>query len=248
MSGAEVGTRSAVVTGGVSGIGAAVAHRLAAEGIRVVVVDLASPTEEIDGVSYLQGSSDDEDVLYRAVQQAQESADVFTTFVSCAGLSRPGPSMTYSVADWQQLIDIDLSAVFLGARQAAPAMTSGGSIIAIASVQGHLGFGGRAAYSAAKAGVIGLARSLAIEWAPLGIRVNTVSPGYIATDMVKRNMDSGALDPTELLNRIPARRLGTPTEVAEVVAFLASPQAEYITGVDILVDGGLAAFGLATTF
>lgn len=244
MSASEGGAWSALVTGGVSGIGAAVVERLVSAGGQVIVVDLASPSEPIDGVAYVQGSSDDETVLEHATRLARDAAPL-TTFVACAGVSRPGPSMTYSTADWQQLIDVDLSAIFVGARIAARAMTHGGSIIAIGSVHAHLGFGGRAAYSAAKAGVLGMSRSLAIEWAPLGIRVNTVSPGYVATDLVSRNLQSGALDETTLLNRIPAKRLGTPAEVAEVVWFLASPQAAYITGVDILIDGGLAAFGLA---
>jgi len=235
---------SAVVTGGSNGIGAAVVRRLTEGGVRVVVVDLAEPADGVDGVRYLQGSAGDEEVLGSAVALAQGAADRFTTFVACAGISRPGSSLSYSVPDWQMLIDVDLTSVFLGARRAAQGMVGGGSIIAIASVHAHLGFGGRAAYSAAKAGVIGLARSLAIEWAPLEIRVNTISPGYIATELVERNIASGAVSEAELLSRIPSRRLGTPDEVAEAVWFLASPQSRYITGVDLLVDGGMAAFGL----
>ncbi len=238
------GSVSAIVTGGAQGIGAAVTQRLAQAGLKVVVVDLAKPNVSVAGAHYAQGSAGDEDVLDLAIAEAQRDSDRLGVFVACAGLSRPGPSATYALADWDALLDINLGAVFKGARQAAANMSAGGSIIAIASVHAHLGFGGRAAYSASKAGVIGLARSLAVEWAPQGIRVNTVSPGYIATDLVTRNIESGALNKEQLLARIPAFRLGSPAEVAEAVWFLASPQSAYVTGTDLLIDGGMAAFGL----
>jgi NAD(P)-dependent dehydrogenase (short-subunit alcohol dehydrogenase family) len=142
-------------------------------------------------------------------------------------------------------MDINLSAVFFGSRAAAARMPDGGSIVAIASVAAHIGFGGRAAYCASKSGLTGMVRSLAVEWAPRGIRVNSVSPGYTATEMVTRNVASGAVNETQLLDRIPAGRLGTPQEMAEAVWFLGSPASSYVTGTDILVDGGMAAYGLA---
>lgn len=237
-------TTSAVVTGGSNGIGAAVVARLLRAGVPVVQIDLAAPDGEASAAHHVQGSSGDVDVIDRAIEMAKGMADRVGVFVACAGVSRPGDSLDYPVSDWQRMIDVNLSAVFFGARLAAEAMVDGGSIVAIASVHAHLGFGGRAAYCASKAGVVGLVRSLAVEWAPQGIRVNSVSPGYTATELVTRNIASGALDEGELLARIPVHRLGTPEEMAEAVWFLGSPASSYITGTDILVDGGLAAYGL----
>jgi NAD(P)-dependent dehydrogenase (short-subunit alcohol dehydrogenase family) len=192
----------------------------------------------------VRGDSGDVDALQRAVKLASGLADQFGVFVACAGVSKPGDSFDYAPADWERILGVNLSSVFFGARLAAESMATGGSIVALASIHAHVGFGGRAAYSASKAGVVGLVRSLAIEWAPRGIRVNSVSPGYTATQLVKANLESGALNESELLGRIPAHRLGTPEEVAEAVWFLASPNSSYITGTDLVVDGGLAAYGL----
>jgi NAD(P)-dependent dehydrogenase (short-subunit alcohol dehydrogenase family) len=237
-------TMSAVVTGGSHGIGAAVVDRLLRAGVAVVQIDRVAPTGGPSPAYHVQGSAGDVGAVGHAIELAEGLADRFGVFVACAGVSRPGDSMGYPTEDWEELIDTNLTAVFVGARRAAPAMAPGGSIVAIASVHAHLGFGGRAAYCASKAGVLGLVRSLAVEWAPRGIRVNSVSPGYTATELVTRNIASGALDEGQLLARIPARRLGTPEEVAEVVWFLGSPSSSYVTGTDILVDGGLAAYGL----
>jgi NAD(P)-dependent dehydrogenase (short-subunit alcohol dehydrogenase family) len=240
----DAGRPAAVVTGGSNGIGRAVVAKLLCEGVPVTVVDLQSPSSTESGLRHVQGSAADRQVLRAAFEEASTMADRVGIFVACAGISRPGPSLTYSVADWNAIIDLDLGAVFTGACIAAAQMGPGGSIVAIGSVQARLGFGGRAAYSAAKAGVTGLVRSLAVEWAHLGVRVNSISPGYIATELVARNMASGALDERELLARIPAGRLGNPEEIADAVWFLSSRQSTYITGTDILVDGGMGAYGL----
>jgi NAD(P)-dependent dehydrogenase (short-subunit alcohol dehydrogenase family) len=236
---------SAVVTGGSNGIGAAVVQRLTQAGVAVVNLDIAQPTDQSSAKAFVEGSSGDIDVLGHAITEAEAIADRFAIFVACAGVSRPGDSLDYEVSDWQRIMDINLSAVFFGSRAAAARMPHGGSIIAIASVAAHIGFGGRAAYCASKSGLTGMIRSLAVEWAPRGIRVNSVSPGYTATDMVSRNVASGAVNETQLLDRIPAGRLGTPQEMAEAVWFLGSPASSYVTGTDILVDGGMAAYGLA---
>jgi NAD(P)-dependent dehydrogenase (short-subunit alcohol dehydrogenase family) len=236
---------SAVVTGGSNGIGAAVVDRLTKAGVSVVNLDIVEPTDYNNAAVHVEGSSGDSDALHHAITEAEARADRFLIFVACAGVSRPGDSIDYEVSDWHRIVDVNLSAVFFGSRAAAARMTHGGSIVAIGSVAAHIGFGGRAAYCASKSGLVGMMRSLAVEWAPRGIRVNSVSPGYTATELVSRNVESGALNQTELLGRIPAGRLGTPQEMAEAVWFLASPASAYVTGIDILVDGGMAAYGLA---
>jgi NAD(P)-dependent dehydrogenase (short-subunit alcohol dehydrogenase family) len=150
----------------------------------------------------------------------------------------------YPLQAWDQILAVDLTAAFLGARAACRRMPGGGSIVMISSVNGHLGFGGRAAYCAAKAGVQGLVRSLAVEWAPLGVRVNAVSPGTIATEMQAKFLDTGYASAELFLSRIPMGRFGQPHEIADAVLFLCSPRSSYITGVVLPVDGGWLANGL----
>ena len=161
-----------------------------------------------------------------------------------AGLARPGPSVDFPLAAWDQLLAVHLTAAFIGARQAFQRMPGGGAIVMISSVNGHLGFGGRAAYCAAKAGVQGLVRSLAVEWAPQGVRVNAVSPGTIATEMQVKFMETGYASPELFLSRVPMKRFGEPREIADAVHFLCSPRSSYITGVVLPVDGGWVAHGL----
>lgn len=235
---------SAIVTGGSQGIGRAVSRRLRDAGYEVVQIDLSAPAETEDGIRHLAGSSGDPDVLDRAIAAATEDGRALAAFVPVAGISRPGPSTTYPIADWRSMLEINLEAVFEGCRRSAAAMPDGGAIVTIASVAAHVGFAGRAAYAASKAGIVGLTRSLAVEWAGQGIRVNSVSPGYTATALVERNLASGALVADELTSRIPLRRLARPEEIAEAVGFLASPAASYITGADLIVDGGMAVDGL----
>jgi NAD(P)-dependent dehydrogenase (short-subunit alcohol dehydrogenase family) len=141
-------------------------------------------------------------------------------------------------------MDVHVKAAFVGARVARRHMARGGSIVMISSVNGHLGMGGRAAYCAAKAGIQGLVRSLAVEWAPTHIRVNAVSPGSIATPMQVDFMKSGFASPEQFLDRIPLGRFGAPEEIANAVAFLGSDQSTYVTGVVLPVDGGWVINGL----
>jgi 3-oxoacyl-[acyl-carrier protein] reductase len=238
----------AVVTGAAAGIGAATVDAAIEAGFGVVAMDI-----DAHGLAARRWPAEH---VRTAVGDARSSADVdeacrgaatlgrFAGFVANAGISRPGASIDYPMVDWAEVIDLDLTAVFLGCRIAARHADGALSIVAVSSVAGLRGFAGRAAYAAAKAGVIGLVMSLAVEWAPLGIRVNAVAPGYVATELVRENIQRGVLDPSTLPQRIPAGRLGTPDEVGSVVAFLLGSRAAYVTGAVLPVDGGFNAYGM----
>jgi NAD(P)-dependent dehydrogenase (short-subunit alcohol dehydrogenase family) len=234
---------SVIVTGGALGIGRATVEQLLAQGERVIVVDRdVSPLESLqygDRLVAVAGDVTSPEVLERASREAGEVSGV----VACAGISRPGPSDTYSLELWNQLIAIDLTAVFSTFQIAARVAIDGASFVAISSISGIQGFAGRAAYGAAKAGVDGLVRSLAAEYAPR-IRINAIAPGYVMTDLVRANMASGVINEKALLNRTPLGRLGTPEDIANGILFLLSDKSSWITGTTLSVDGGWASYGL----
>jgi 3-oxoacyl-[acyl-carrier protein] reductase len=236
-----------VVTGAARGIGAAIATRFAEDGYTVIGVDrdadrLPVVMTGLPGGEAVVGDVTDELVMEAACERA--AAYGLRALVANAGIARPGRSVDFPLEAWDQILAVDLTAAFLGARTACRRMTDGGSIVMISSVNGHLGFGGRAAYCAAKAGIQGLVRSLAVEWAPLAVRVNAVSPGTIATEMQAQFLDTGYASAEGFLSRVPMRRFGQPHEIADAVHFLCSPRSSYITGIVLPVDGGWLANGL----
>jgi len=248
MSGEKGG---AVVTGAARGIGAAIARRLAASGFRVVGVDLEGDRlrETIGGLPgsghlALAGDVTDEAFTVQVCAAAAEAPGGLRAFVANAGLARPGDSVDYPLADWNQLLAVNLTAPFIGARCAKPHLRSGGSIVMISSINGLLGMAGRAAYCAAKAGVNGLVRSLAVEWAPDRVRVNAVSPGTIETEMGAAFMHTGFARPDTYTSRVPFGHAGQPEDIAAAVHYLCSDDGAYVTGVVLPVDGGWAVNGL----
>ena len=236
----------ALVTGASRGIGRAIALSLAATGARLVVNYASSPDAAAEVVASIEAAGGEAwshqanvaeetqvEAMVKAVLAREGRLDVL---VNNAGITRDGLLMRMKTADWQSVIDLNLTGVFLCTRAVSRSMLKArsGRIINITSVVGLMGNAGQANYSAAKAGVIGLTRSTAAEFASRGITVNAVAPGFIATDMTKD------LDPEPILAAIPLARLGQPEEVAGAVRFLAAdPAAAYITGQVLQVDGGM---------
>lgn len=232
---------SVVVTGGSRGIGQAVCRRLRDEGWGVVSLDLSEPhggTER--GIRNVIGAAGDPDALERAFDLAAELG-ALRGFVANAGITQVGAAVEVDRAGWDGVVDVNLSSVFEGARVAFPRMDSGGSIVVMSSIAGVVALPARAAYCATKAGLLGLVRSLAVEWGPFGIRVNAVAPGHVDTELNRRSRELGALPPmSEAARTVPLRRFGEADEVAGVVAFLLSPASGYVSGVTLPVDGGMS--------
>ncbi|TVS06739.1 MAG: 3-oxoacyl-[acyl-carrier-protein] reductase [Cyanobium sp. PLM2.Bin73] len=236
----------ALVTGASRGIGAAIAAELAGAGA-TVVVNFASSSDAANAVvagiqaaggqawAHQADVADEEQVeaMVKAVLETEGRLDVL---VNNAGITRDGLLMRMKSADWQSVIDLNLTGVFLCTRAVSRSMLKArsGRIINITSVVALMGNPGQANYSAAKAGVIGLTRSSAAEFASRGVTVNAVAPGFIDSDM------TAELVKEPILAAIPLGRMGQPTEVAGAVRFLAAdPAAAYMTGQVLQVDGGM---------
>jgi 3-oxoacyl-[acyl-carrier protein] reductase len=235
----------ALVTGASRGIGKAIAMRLAADGARVIgtatspdgATRISAALAEAGGRGELlnvsvAGSLDE------LIARLDAAGDMPTILVNNAAITRDTLLLRMKDEDWSAVIDTNLSANFRIAKLCVRRMMKErkGRIINITSVVGIMGNAGQANYAAAKAGVIGLTKSLARELASRNITVNAVAPGFIDTDMTKVLPDA---QKAALLTQIPAGRLGTPEEIASAVAFLASPEAGYITGQTLSVNGGM---------
>jgi len=234
----------AVVVGGANGIGAASAALLAAAGARVVVLDRELPAQLPTGAESIELDVTDEPAIDAAMARTAETHGRIDVLVASAGIALRRPATELSLADWQAVVDVNLTGVFLCARSAARHMIAagGGRIITIASIMGMVGGGAypNISYQAAKGGVVNLTRALALEWAPYGIRVNSVAPTYVRTRLVAGLLaDSDVLG--EIERRTPLGRLAEPEEVADAVLFLAGRGSAMVTGHVLAVDGGYLA-------
>ena len=241
----------AIVTGGGSGIGAAVARQLGAAGAKVVVADLdiKGADEEVARIEKAGGEAASYKIDVGDVKQVEAMvAFAVKTYgglhlaVNNAGIGGPSaPTADYPLDGWQQVINVNLNSVFYCMKYQIPAMLAagGGAIVNMASILGSVGFANAPAYVAAKHGMVGLTKTTAIEYAKQGIRVNSVGPGFIDTPLLSKNLDQATLAYVAGLH--PVGRLGTADEVAALTLFLLSDEASFITGSYHLVDGGFVS-------
>ena len=179
------------------------------------------------------------------VERALSELGGLDVLVNNAGAGQVADSETLDAADWQRIIDLDLTAPFRCSQAAARHMLAAGRgvIVNISSLTGHVGLARRAAYTAAKHGLEGLTKVLGVEWAARGVRVMSVAPAYVATELLEGTSRAGGFTLDDVAGRTPLRRLAEPEEVARVVAFLASDEASFMTGSSVRVDGGWLADG-----
>ncbi|HEV2108993.1 MAG TPA: SDR family NAD(P)-dependent oxidoreductase, partial [Thermomicrobiales bacterium] len=240
--------RTAIVTGAARGIGHAIAVRLAADGARVLIADVDDKAAN----DVAQAIGDAARPCHLDVTSAESWADAvelahstwgsLDLLVNNAGIAgRAVPIWEYKVEEWQQVLDIDLTGVFLGCRAALPSMLDQeyGRIVNIASIAGKEGNPNAVAYSAAKAGVIGLTKAVAKEVATRGVLVNCVTPAVIETDILRQLSDEHV---AYMTSRIPMGRVGQPEEVAALVSFLCSDQLTFSTGAVFDLSGGRATY------
>lgn len=242
--------RVAVVTGSSAGIGLAVVERLLECGANVVVnsrtqerADAAARAFDpahVHPVAADLGTADGVERLFSSTLARFGTVDIL---VNNAGMSSAVPAVDLAPADWQRVIDLNLTAPFLCAQAAARVMLPAGRgvIVNVSSILGHRGMARRTAYCTAKHGLLGMTKALASEWGPQGLRVVSVDPGYVATELVAELVSDGRLDEAVIRSRTPLGRLGEPSEIADFIAFVASDRAAFINGSNLVIDGGWTA-------
>lgn len=243
----------AIVTGGGAGIGRSSGLRLAEEGARVIVTDISEErgretVEEIERRGgeglFIAHDVAREDHWHSVVEEARERFGGVDVLLNNAGIYLIKPLVETTLEDWNNLMAVNVTGVFLGMRECAPVMAErgGGSIINLSSVAGLLGVAGHTLYGASKGAVRIMTKDVAMEYARAQVRVNSVHPGYINTGMAEYGAEVAGTTIEELGTSLyPLGRIGDPEDVANLVLFLASDESKYITGAELVVDGGGSA-------
>jgi NAD(P)-dependent dehydrogenase (short-subunit alcohol dehydrogenase family) len=244
--------KRAIVTGGASGIGGAIVKCFIDEGASVVIADIDDKSaEELskklgEKSYYFKIDISDSDQMQKLISFSEEKLGGLDVMVNNAGIGGAGTVEETGEAEWDKLLNINLKGTFLGMKYAVPALrkSGGGSIINISSIAALVGLPERAAYSAAKGGIVSLTKAAAIDYVSENIRINCIAPGTTDTPWIKRITDSRP-DPIAakkaMLERQPHGRLVTPEEIASMAAYLASDEAASIIGAVMIVDGGMTA-------
>jgi NAD(P)-dependent dehydrogenase (short-subunit alcohol dehydrogenase family) len=246
--------RVAIVTGAGRGIGRGIALGYAREGASLVLVsrteeEIAAVAAEVQAIGRpaLTVAADVRDAaaVQRVADSALERFGQIDILVNAAGIPMVAPSADLPLEDWQRAIDINLTGTFLCCQAAGRAMLARGSgaIINIGSLQSFHAFPARAAYAASKGGVRLLTMALAVEWAPHGVRVNAIAPGWIRTPLQDSLVAAGKLDRAPIVARTPVHRVGEVADIVGPAIFLASDEAAFVVGETLLVDGGWVAYG-----
>lgn len=247
--------RTAIVTGGARGIGLTLARSFAAAGAKVAIVDLLDTVEDAadqlaaeHGVETLGQRVDvtDQSAVAAAFATASERLGTPQVLLTAAGIEINGDSIDVTAEQWRKVIDVNLTGTFFAAQAFGAGLLRAelpGSAILIASMSGSIVNVPQwaASYNASKAAVSHLGKSLAVEWAPAGIRVNSISPGYVLTDLTKAILDEDPALHDDWVARIPQGRMAKPADLAGLVEFLASDASGYLTAQDIVIDGGYTA-------
>lgn len=251
----RVAGKVALITGAASGLGAATARVLAAEGASVMLTDRDPAVETValaisdagGAAIFMEHDVADEAAWAEVVAATVARFGRLDILVNNAGISGGlAPLLDHSLEDWRRVTSINLDGVFLGLRHCGPVMASqrAGSVINMSSILGKVGMPNAASYCASKGGVLLLTKAAALEWAALGIRVNSVHPGFIETPMVSNALhdaESGNEMRDQLIAAHPIGRFGLPREIADAVLFLASEESSFMTGAELVVDGGYTA-------
>jgi NAD(P)-dependent dehydrogenase (short-subunit alcohol dehydrogenase family) len=244
--------RVAFVTGGARGIGRATVERLASEGARVAFCDVDADVGEQaaaeigQGVRFHACDIADEQQVADAVSGARGELGDVTVLVNNAGVNANFDMTTMTTDEWDRFMAVDLRAAWLTAKHVVPGMKAagGGAIVNVSSMHGFVTLKGFFPYAAAKAGLLGLTRSMALDYGEYDIRVNAVCPGFIRTRLVQDSIDLNpdpAAAEAAMVRGVALQRMASPAEVAAAIAFFASDDASYITGASLMVDGGLTA-------
>jgi len=236
----------AVVTGAARGIGEAIALQFRDEGATVFSLDLGEPDTRHAGITYLSGDVSDGASVAGAFAAVDRDAGRVDVLVNNAGIQRVALAQKMSHADWHSVLNTHLTGTFFCAAEAIRRMRPHrkGAIVSIASVAGIVAIPGRGPYSAAKAGIMSLTRTLALENATANIRVNAVAPGFTRTKLIEQGLKDGSIRAEWQLERVPMKRLAEPGEIADAVLYLASDKASYVTGQTLVVDGGWTVQGI----